>query len=193
VSVDVWATPGSQDTAGWQPVLPPRGPSRLKEDVTRFAVIVAGLVLLGAPVGLLWSALAPHYTVVFVHGHETDPYLESTKAFIGADGTYFAVTAAVGLLCGVAAWFLARRSGPWTVAALALGGVLAALVAAHVGLLPGRQDAIDAYRAQKGAVDLFLGDRDGTNLRAPWTAVGWPVMALVGFLLPAFVRPEELD
>lgn len=193
---DAWAPPREQAADGWT-VLPEPGPRRWPADLRRFVAIVAGTVLLGAPAGLLWAALAPHYTVVFVDDQPTLPFIESTKAFIGADGTYLAVTAGAGLLCGVAAWFLARRHGPWTVAALAVGGTLAALVAAHVGLLPGRQDAIDAYNRHKGSVELFLGARDsngdGTHLRAPWTAVGWPVMALVGFLVPALTRPEELD
>ncbi len=198
-SFDPWGSPAAAPVEGWRTVLPERGASRLREDATRFVAVVAGIVLLGAPVGLLWSALAPRYTVVFDDkGEVSYPFIESTKAFIGVDGTYFAITALAGVLCGVAAWYLARRSGPWTVLALALGSVLAALVAARVGLLPTKQAAFDAINAHKGSVDLFLGARDcqgcaGTHLRAPWAAVGWPVFALVGFLVPAMIRPEELD
>ncbi|MFN2537433.1 MAG: hypothetical protein ABR549_04675 [Mycobacteriales bacterium] len=195
MSADVWAAPSPQDTAGWQTVVPARAPSRLREDLTRFAVVIVGMVLLGAPIGLLWSAVAPRYTVVFSGGEPSYPYLESSKAFIGVDGSFAAVTLVAGAACGLLGWFLARRSGPWTVAALAIGGVLAALVAAHVGLLPGRQEAFEALTRKQGAVELFLGVRDGddTHLRAPWTVVIWPVAALVAFLIPAFIRPEELD
>jgi hypothetical protein len=195
VSADVWAAPAASDTAGWQTVVPPPGPSRLKADVARFAGIVTGMVLLGAPVGLLWSALAPRYTVIFKDGQPTYPLLESSKAFVGVDGTFAAVSLVVGAACGLLAWWLARRSGPWTVVALAVGGVLAGLVAARVGLLPGRQEAFAALDGKKGAVDLFLGVRSGdtTHLRAPWTVVIWPVAALVAFLVPAFLKPEELD
>jgi hypothetical protein len=194
-SFDVWASPQPQDTSGWQPVPPPPGSSRLKEDVTRFLTIVASLVLLGAPVGLLWSHVAPRYTLVFSKGEATYPYIESTKAFVGADGSFVVVTMVAGLLTGLLAWVLARRSGPWTVAALAVGGTLAALVAMHVGLLPGRQETFEALERKTGSVDLFLGARDGndTHLRAQWTAVVWPVSALVVFLIAAVVRPQDVD
>ena len=67
--------------------------------------------------------------------------------------------------------------------ALALGGVLAGLVAAKVGVLPHQQEAFDNIRAEKGSVELFLGARDGdhAHLRAPWAVVAWPVAALVAF------------
>ena len=170
-------------------------PSRLKADLGRFAVVVVGTVLLGAPIGLLWSLVAPHYTVVFSGGQPSYPRIESSKAFIGVDGSFAAVTAAAGLVCGLLAWRWGRRSGPWLVVALALGSVLAALVASRVGLLPGRQEAFEALSRKQGSVDLFLGARSGndTHLRAPWAVVLWPVSALVAFLVPAFLRPEELD
>lgn len=195
MSADTWPAPSATDITGWQTVVPAPGPSRLKEDLTRFAMIVVGIVLLGAPVGLLWAAVAPHYTVVFANGEPTYPLLESSKAFVGVDGSFAAVTVVVGVICGLLGWFFGRRSGPWTVAALAIGGVLAALIAARVGLLPGRQETFDALTRKQGAVDLFLGARKGdeTHLRAPWVTVLWPVSALVAFLVPAFLKPEELD
>jgi hypothetical protein len=195
VSIDVWAAPTAQDTSDWRTVLPAPGPSRLKADAARFVGIVVAMVLLGAPVGLIWAAVAPHYTVVFEGGEPNYPLIESTKAFIGVDGSFAAVTLVAGAVCGLLGWRLARRSGPWTAVALAVGGVLAALVAARVGLLPGQQAAFDALDRKQGSVELFLGVRSGghTELRAPWTAVVWPVAALVAFLVPAFIRPEELD
>jgi hypothetical protein len=195
MSTDVWATPTARDTSGWQTVVPAPGPSRLREDAARFVLVVVGTVLLGAPVGLLWSAVAPRYTVVFRDGEPSYPLIESTKAFIGVEGSFAVVSLLAGLGCGLLGWWLARRSGPWTVVALAVGGVLAALVASRVGLLPGRDAAFEALSRKQGSVDLFLGARSGddTHLRAPWTMVIWPVAALVAFLVPAFLRPEELD
>ncbi|MGB8652423.1 MAG: hypothetical protein WCD35_17385 [Mycobacteriales bacterium] len=187
---DVWTAP----------VLPrpTPAPGRWKQDVKAFVGIVVVMVLLGAPAGLLWSAVAPRLTVTVKDSGIDLPNVESTKAFVGADGSYLVVIAVMGVLCGALAWRFARRSGPWTVVALAAGGLLAALIAARVGLRPGAHQAFQALEPGthvRGRVELFLGKRHGDDLglRAPWAAVGWPVGALVVFLVMALRRPEELD
>lgn len=173
---------------------------RWRSDLRVFVVTVATVLLLGAPTGLLWSAVAPHYTVrVTDDGLQLDN-IESSKAFIGADGSYAVVVLAVGVLCGVLAWRFGRQAGPWTVAGLVVGGVLAALVAAEVGLRPGTPEAFAALQpgsAYRGTVELYLGKRTGdandVALRAQWAFVLWPLGSLVAFLIPAYRRPEQLD
>jgi hypothetical protein len=169
-----------------------------REDVVPAVSVAAGSVLLGAPVGLVWSRVAPRLHVTFDQNGPVAPGIESTKAFIGADGTYLLLVVAAGLLCGTLAWVFARRSGPWTVIALTVGGLLAALAAARVGVVPGSHDAIVALQQGKAGhapVDLYLGKLHGTtpHLRAGWAAVGWPVGALAAFLDAALRRPEDLD
>jgi hypothetical protein len=172
---------------------------RWREDVKVAVGVIVTMVLLGAPAGLLWSALAPHYVVHFSAAGPDFSDIESTKAFIGADASYLLVMLGFGLVCGGVAWLFARRSGPWTVVALALGGVLAALIAASVGLRPGAHDSIQALQAQNrtsGTVELYLGKRDkhnGLSLRAPWAALGWPAAAVSVFLIGALRRPEDVD
>jgi hypothetical protein len=176
---------------------------RWRADLPRAVVVILGSVLLGAPAGLLWSKVAPRLTVTFQKDGPTAPDLESTKAFIGADGSYVLVMLGVGLLCGALAWFVARRSGPWTVAALAVGGVLGGLVAARVGLMSGSHGVLAALRQGSVGhppVDLYLGGPlpdqlkgEVPHLRAPWAAVAWPVGAMIAFLFAAAWRPEELD
>lgn len=173
-------------------------PSRRRQDLATFVGVVVGSVLLGAPAGLLWSHVAPRLTVEIKADGPHVADLESTKAFIGADGSYLIVMVALGLLCGVLAWRFARRSGPFTVLALAVGGTLAALIAASVGLRPGAHHAIEALKQGsgfRGNLHLFLGVRDGNSLalRAKWAAVGWPVGACLAFLVAGLRRPEELD
>jgi hypothetical protein len=164
--------------------------------------LVVGCVLLGAPAGLLWSWVAPHVTVMFGPEGAGAPDLESTKAFIGADGSYVLVMLGFGVVTGALAWLLARRAGPWAVAGIALGGLLAALVAARVGLVPGSHEAIEALKQGTvgDSVDLYLGGPlpgelhgHDPQLRAPWAAVAWPVGALLVFLVGSTVRPEDLD
>jgi hypothetical protein len=172
--------------------------SAQRDDPLPPVVVAVGSVLLGAPAGLIWSAVAPRVRITFNASGPQAPDLESSKAFIGADGSYLVVMLVAGLLCGALAWWLARRSGPWTVVALAAGGVLGAVVAAHVGVLPGQHDSIQALRHGRAGhppVDLYLGKLQGehTHLRAVWAAVAWPVGALAAFLTGALLRPEELD
>lgn len=190
---DYWAAPMMQSAEPQEPA-----PSRLREDLWSFGLVVVGCVLLGAPAGLIWSRVAPHLTVTVDKNGVSAPNLESTKAFIGADGSYLVVMLIMGLISGGVAWWLARRSGPYTVAALVVGGVLAALVAASVGLRPGTHHAIAALKdgtSFRGTTELYLGVRhgNGTRLRAPWAAVGWPVGAMLVFVVGGLWKPEELD
>jgi hypothetical protein len=190
--VDMWAAP---------PELPSEaaGPARWKTDLPLSVGVVVGCVLLGAPAGLLWSAVAPRITVEFSRTGPQVPDLQSSKAFIGADGSFLVIALLVGALCGALAWWFARRGGPWTVGGLVVGGLLAGVVATRVGLMPGTDEVLaalrDSSRRTSGSVELFLGRRmdDGLHVRAPWTIVGWPVGALIAFLVGAFRRPEDLD
>ena len=194
MSTDYWAPPVSA-VAPAQAVRP----GLWRRDLIAFAGIVIACVFLGAPAGLLWSALSPHYEVRYVGGKPQFNDIESTKAFIGADGSYLLVMLGFGLACGGLAWVLARRFGPATVAGLLVGGVLAGLIAASVGVRPGAERSF-AQLADKsrtsGSVQLYLGLRDKNddlNLRAPWAVVGWPVAAISVVLVLGLWKPEEFD
>lgn len=169
-----------------------------RADALPALLVVVGMVLLGAPVGLLWSAVSPRVAFQVSDGGVTVLGPETSEGFMGADGSYALVLFGAGLACGFLAWWLARRSGPWTVVALAVGGVLAALVAARVGLLPGKAEALAALRPgspERGTFELFLGARgedDALHLRAAWAAVAWPVGALVAFLGCGLAQVDEL-
>ena len=163
--------------------------ARDRHDAQVAGVVVGVVVLLGAPLGLLWSALSPRLTVDLVAGKDPQGRHIEGKDFIGADGSYVVLCLLAGIACGALAWRLARRSGPWTVVALLVGGLAAAKVAAVVGVRPGRSEVMAMIRDPKitATVHLFL------KLRSPWTVVAWPVGALVAFLVPAFRRPDQLD
>ncbi len=182
------------------PLEPSASRPRWQRDAAAFSVIVATLALLAAPAGLLWSAVAPRYTVIRTNEGIDLPNIESTKAFIGADGSYVVVVLVLGLLTGFLAWRYARQYGPATVLGLALGGLLAAWIAARVGLMPGSTSATAALGESstvRGPIDLYLGIRDqktgDLSLRGAWGAVAWPVGALLVFLGFGLQRSEELD
>jgi len=195
--VDVWAAP-PELPAAFPASAAPEARGRWRQDLPVGLGVVLGSVLLGAPVGLLWSAVAPRLTVELTADGPMAADLESTKAFIGADGTFLVIAVLVGAVCGALAWLLARRGGPWTVAGLVVGGLLAASIATQVGLMPGSDAAIAALSdpaKRSGSIELFLGRRqdDGLHMRAMWAVVGWPVGALLAFLVGAFRHPEDLD
>lgn len=151
------------------------------------ALFTVGMcALLGAPAGLIWSALAPHAGVVInANGANfADPV---TEDFIAADSWFAAVTVVAGLLCGLVVWWLARGSGPYVVVGLAIGGLLAALVAAQVGMRPG-QDALQAA-ADAGRAGSFVAN---VAVRAMLALVLWPAAALAAFLALVIGRPDEV-
>jgi hypothetical protein len=159
-------------------------PAAWRRDVIVAAAVLVGVVLLGAPVGLLWAHVSPHvHTVVTAAGVDiTDPEPES---FIASDGFFLFLTLGVGLVIGaLVAWF-DNAPSPVTAIALAAGGCLAAVVAWHVGHRVG----LDSFR------DFLVHGQLGQHmdavvrLRAKTAILGWGVGALVSYGAVVAVRP----
>jgi hypothetical protein len=118
--------------ADWRPPPLPPGRAFSGRDLL-FAAIVAGvLVVLGAPIGLLWSALAPHATAAQTSGGAIYTGFNN-EVFFAADGILGAMGLAIGILAGIAAYTWRSRRGPWMAVALALGGAAGSALAAYVG------------------------------------------------------------
>lgn len=151
--------------------------STRRADALAAVVTAVGCVLLGAPAGLLWAAVAPR---VMVEVAGTAVSLASdASAFVAGDGWFLGVVFVAGLLTGLLAWALGRRYGPGVVLGLAAGGLLAAYVAARSGELVDAGVARQAVEAGRmGGLELSL------VLRSTEAIVGWPVGALLGFLAP---------
>ena len=142
---------------------------------------------LGAPVGLLWLLLSPR-----VPGLITDEgvilAVPETKAFIAGDAVFLILGIVVGTLCGLLAWAFARRGGVRTVVALAFGGGIGSLLAEWIAEKLSRASFdrdVDAARVGD-EVDRFL------RLGARGVLVGWPVAALIAFLVLTW-RGSEAD
>lgn len=156
-------------------VLPPADPPFRPLAEARAGLLTAvACLLLAAPAGLVWAALAPRITVTSDGGAVSvaDP---TTSAFIATDGVFLVVVALVGLVTGAVVAAVARRSAVGAVLGLAAGGLLAAEVARRTGSLVGR-DAAEAVLAAgaDGAFDL------PPEMRSWPALVGWPVAALLG-------------
>ena len=158
-------------------------PSR-RADTVAGAVTAVVCVLLGAPVGLLWAAVAPK-VVVEVSGTAVK-LASDASTFIAGDGWFLGVVFVAGLVTGLAAWALGRRYGPAVVVGLTVGGLLGAYVAARTGELVDEGSARAAVEAGRmGGLELSL------VLRSTEAVVGWPIGALLGFLAPFSLWPER--
>lgn len=156
----------------------------LLPDVLVAVAVAAGVLLLAAPVGLLWAALAPQADVV-VQARGAGYADPETEAFIGSDGSFVLLTCLVGGALGYACWRTLRRWGPPVVAALAIASLAASFVAADVGSRVGRAEFEVAIRSGVPAeLDAPV------ELLAREATVGWPVAALLGFLVPLAYRRE---
>ncbi len=157
------------------------GPSA-KTDAWAGLVAAVVTVLLAAPVGLLWAALAPRVDVV-IAGQDVQLAEPGSSAFIAGDGAFLLAVTLAGLVGGVLAWRLARAHGPAVVLGLTVGGLLAAYVAMVVGQQVGLEEVQRAVTGgQQGALELNL------RLRAQEALVGWPVGALVGYVATSLLR-----
>ncbi len=160
-----------------------------RADVVAGALTGVVLVLLGAPVGLLWAAVSPRVQVVL--GGVGGPGLvdPETRAFAGADVAFGAVVVVVGLLCGLGAFVLARRHGPGVVGGLLLGGLLAAYVAAKTGTQVGKEGFQAALRDAGGTGRIEANVR----LLATEALVLWPAAALAAFAGATAARPDDAE
>ncbi len=156
----------------------------------RTAVACAALVvLLGAPVGLLWSALAPRPLVLPTPGGGLDFADSETKAFIAADGTLFLLGLAAGVLTGVLGRLAARARPVAALVGLVLGAGLAAYVASRTGVLgQDRAALLAAARAGRlpGGFDLPL------QLRAHAVLLGWPAGTSLAYAALVLLGREDV-
>ncbi|MFC5000064.1 DUF2567 domain-containing protein [Dactylosporangium cerinum] len=115
-----------------KPSSPPRRRSPGLEAL--FGLIVAVVVAaLGAPVGLLWSWIAPKVELVQTQ-YGPYPIEGEPEGYFADDGWFMIIGAGVGILIAVAAWIILRRyRGPLVLAGLVVGSAAGAALAAWLG------------------------------------------------------------
>ena len=172
-----WSVP-----ADWQPRPPaePRIPA--KRRIGSAALTAAVVAVIGVPLGLLWSALAPGVPII-----KTDDgavfATPSPEEFIASDGWFTILLFSLGLLAALVTWIgFKRYRGPWTLAGLLVGTVGASILAWEVG----RRIGLDAFHdtvAKAKPGDLITRPPD---LRAGGFTKLWDVVPFVhGDLLMA--------
>ncbi|MHB2022398.1 MAG: hypothetical protein ACYCO3_03575 [Mycobacteriales bacterium] len=141
------------------------------------------LVFLGAPVGLAWALLSPAPLVVITSSGAQFAHPEA-DTFFASDGYFLLIGLVVGALCGLVALGLRGLQPVGALVGLTLGGIGAALVAAHVGTRLHRRAFIAALtHAQPGTyLHAFV------TVRADGAYFAWPFAAVVVYGVAAALR-----
>ncbi|MFN2494499.1 MAG: DUF2567 domain-containing protein [Pseudonocardiaceae bacterium] len=125
-----------------QPEVSPR-PSRprvvIRADLRPAVSVLAVVAVLGVPLGLLWSWLAPPEIVRVLVDPATGqvgvlPLAGQSEHRFGGMAIFVLLGIATGVLSGAALWLLRQRRGPVVLVAAVLGSVAAAWLAMRVGL-----------------------------------------------------------
>ncbi len=153
-------------------------PARLRSAFLALTATAAASALLGLLTGFGWSALAPRALLIVQSRGVAYVANAETSAFIVADAWFCLLTAAAGLLCGLAGYLLVvRRHGAAALAGLVLGGLGASALAMWVG----EQQGLAGFRSSLAV------SAPGTRLREPLVLGGhgalafWPLF--VGLLV----------
>lgn len=111
--------------------------SEIRRQVVVGGVFAAVLTVLGAPIGLVWSAIAPRAALVVVGPGQAMPADAESTAYMTGDGQFAVLTMGAGAVVAVVAYLVAgRRTGTGAVLGLAVGGLLGSLIAWLVGCWP---------------------------------------------------------
>lgn len=139
--------------------------------------VLAVFALLGALLAPLWEQLAPRLAFRVDQPGRALPVVPEAEEYVAADGRFVLLTLAAGILVGLACWLLRGSRGPLVLLALAVGGLLGAVVTWRLGLRLG-----PGYRPE----DLQVVGRtvyQPLTLRARAGLVVEPIAAVVVYLL----------
>lgn len=163
------------------------GPDMTKE-LRQAAVVFAATAVSGVLLGLLWLWLAPRIPLI---SDNTAVFLKDTEGeeAIGADGTFVLLALAFGLVTSALVFFFRRRGGVPLVVALALGGLLGAVIAWKVGGWLGPTSDVVAHARAAGKGVTFDAPLE---LNMKGALLAWPVAAMVVHLaLTALFAPRD--
>ncbi|MET9469298.1 hypothetical protein ABZY44_31800 [Streptomyces sp. NPDC006544] len=176
------------DEPPFPPASPPSEPAVSPADLRDGAAITLVVGVSGVLLALLWAWLAPR--VQYVSNGEA-VFLKNTEseARIGADATFFLLSAGFGVLSAAAVFLWRRRGGVAQVIGLAVGSVFAALVGWRVGLWLGPSPDLVAVARRVGKGVPFDAPLE---LMAHGTLLAWPMAAvIVQLALTALWGPRD--
>ncbi|MEV0369504.1 ABC transporter permease [Streptomyces sp. NPDC050636] len=152
------------------------------------AVIALAVAVSGALLGVLWAWLAPHVPLI---ADSKSVYLKNTEGeeAIGADSVFVLLAIGFGLLSAGVVFFFRRRGGIPLVVALAVGGVLGAILAWQLGMWLGPTEDVVAHAEQVGPGVPF---DSPLRLGAKGALLAWPITSMLAqLLLTALFAPHD--
>ena len=172
--------PPTPDLAWESSSVPPPEPARPALAAGLAVVAVLAVAVLGAPLGLLWSLIAPDVPVevtsdglVFAQSQPEQP--------VAADAWFVLLSVPFGALVAIAAWVvLPRIRGPVGLLALTVGGLAAGPIAWGLGRRVGL-GAFEAAAAQAPPGTQLGRPADLRVLEVEW----WPPMVAGVPVMPA--------
>jgi hypothetical protein len=179
--------PGQEPDAPAPPARRRRTPfAEIRTDLRAGALTTLGIALAGVPAALVWWWLAPSADFrITADGPVPVGAEPSPELMVGVDVVFALVVAGLGLLAGLAVWFLYARRGLGGLLALAVGTAAAGVLAWQVGglLRPSPTDAELAHVGARVTTGLELNS-------LPALAVG-PFVAVLVYVLAAVLDGRD--
>jgi hypothetical protein len=176
-----YGPPGGAPTPAGYGLPPERTRVRLwppsRREWTTALGTIAALAVLGAALAPLWVHLAPRLAFRVSTPGTALPVVPEAEEYVAADGRFVIITLIVGVLGAVGCWLVKRSRGPWTLLALAVGGLLGAVVTWRLGLRLGTGYKQEDLRVVGRVIYPPL------TLRATAALVVEPVAAVIVYLL----------
>jgi hypothetical protein len=149
-------------------------------------LIAAYVALSGSVLGLTWSATTPPLPIKQAVDGSQEPF----RTQIAADGRFLLLGIAAGAICALVVLAM-RQDGPGATLGLAVGGVLAAVVANQVAILAQHDGTVAVLhalhlRTGQGALDTV-----GMQVRAKAVLMAWPITAVTVHGLAALMRSRH--
>ncbi|ASR00094.1 ABC transporter permease [Streptomyces sp. 11-1-2] len=147
----------------------------LRAELVQASLVAIAVAVSGVLLGLLWLWLAPKVPLV---SDGSAVYLKNSEGedAIGADGMFTLLGLAFGAISALIVFLLFRHGGIALVIGLAIGGVLASVIAWRLGLWLGPTSDVVAHAKEAGKGVTFDGP---LKLGAKGALLAWSVAAMV--------------
>lgn len=161
--------------------VPPSGAERLlrrlRPDLGEVVIVACWFAILGLVAAVVWELVTPLAAYTRIGDNGSMDEQELARQF-GATGWFFVIAAVGGAFSGVVLLLWRRRNPILMVVLVALGGALAALVMAQLGLALGPEDP------QQVLPTVDVGDKASLQLKVEGYGIyfTWSIAALAGAL-----------